>query len=87
MKTSIELVSVDGELIDNYYDCPNPFKVGERVFISITNDNPVVLNKEQSIVEYQVEKIQHYIKIRYRTIRGVEEELVTEVTLLEIEKN
>ena len=61
----IEVVDSAGESIVNFDLESNPFKVGETLFVRVSNYDKEYWNKEEVRGDYLINKIEHYLRQDY----------------------
>lgn len=62
---NIEIVEKDGTLISDFELEANPFKVGEKINITVTNHDSKFWVIKDHTCEYIIEKIEHFVIHKY----------------------
>ena len=81
---TIEIVNKEGDLITSYDMESNPFKVGETVHISISNNDKEFWSIKESKGSYVVNKIEHYIRKEFDLNRKRTEHFAVSVEVTKI---
>ena len=81
----IEIVDAEGDLVTDFNLECNPFKVGEKININITNSDPELWTVKELSGVYEVESIGHFIAQRYRRHPTVSESFAVSVQVKKIE--
>lgn len=83
---TIEIVNMKGELVTEFILESNPFKIGEKVIITVANYDKEFWNTKEVFGEFRVENIEHFLRKDYLPNHTYSSVFVTSVKVSEYAK-
>lgn len=80
----IEIVNKQGVFITDFDLETNPFKIGEKIYIDVSNHDKEFWNINEVRGHYKIEKIEHYLRKDYSPNQKYNSVFVTSVEVSEI---